>query len=45
LAAFPKPVWFPSHATLRSTGRALFDFDSAPSWLKVGKVGFHAARA
>jgi hypothetical protein len=45
LASFPKPVWFPTHRTSASTGRALFEFDSGPSLLKVAKVGLHAARA
>lgn len=45
LAAFPKPVWYPSYKTLKNTGRALFEFDSDPSLLRAGKVGLHAARA
>jgi hypothetical protein len=35
LKPMPKPVYFPSHATLERLGRRLVDFEGAPSWLKV----------
>jgi aldehyde dehydrogenase (NAD(P)+) len=45
LRAFPTPVYFPGHRSLRELGRALVDFEAAPSALGFAKVGYHAVRA
>ena len=45
LRAFPTPVYFPGHRSLRQLGRALLDFEAAPSALRFAKVGYFAVRA
>jgi hypothetical protein len=35
LKPMPKPVYFPTHRTLRQLGQKLVSFEAAPSWLKV----------
>ncbi|HEY4104514.1 MAG TPA: aldehyde dehydrogenase family protein [Polyangiaceae bacterium] len=45
LRAFPTPVYFPGHRSLRELGRALFDFEAKPSALGFAKVGYFAAVA
>jgi len=45
LRAFPTPVYFPGHRSLRELGRALLDFEAAPSALGFAKVGYFAVRA
>jgi aldehyde dehydrogenase (NAD(P)+) len=45
LRAFPAPVYFPGHRALQHLGRALVDFEAAPSALGLAKVGYFAVRA
>lgn len=45
LRAFPTPVYFPGHRSLRRLGRALLDFEAAPSALGFAKVAYYAVRA
>jgi len=45
LRAFPAPPYFPSHRTLQHLGRALADFENAPSAARLAKVGYFAVRA
>jgi aldehyde dehydrogenase (NAD(P)+) len=45
LRAFPPPAYFPGHRTLHHLGRALVDFEAAPSALGLAKVGYFAVRA
>jgi aldehyde dehydrogenase (NAD(P)+) len=45
LRSFPTPVYFPGHRALRELGRALLDFEAAPSALGFAKVGYFAVRA
>lgn len=45
LRAFPAPPYFPGHRSLRQLGRALADFEAAPSAFGLGKVGYFAVRA
>jgi hypothetical protein len=35
LAAFPKPLWFPTHRTAGALGRKLVSFEAAPGWSKL----------
>ena len=45
LRTFPAPPYFPGHRTLHQLGRALVDFEAAPSAAGLAKVGYFAARA
>jgi aldehyde dehydrogenase (NAD(P)+) len=45
LRAFPTPVYFPGHRSLRQLGRALLDFEASPSALGFARVGYFAVRA
>src|SRR5450432_66795 len=45
LRAFPTPVYFPGHRSLRELGRALLDFEASPSALGFARVGYFAVRA
>ncbi|HWZ90682.1 MAG TPA: aldehyde dehydrogenase family protein [Polyangiaceae bacterium] len=45
LRAFPTPVYFPGHRSLRDLGRALLDFEASPSALGFARVGYFAVRA
>jgi len=45
LRAFPAPPYFPGHRSLHLLGRALVDFEAAPSALGLAKVGYFAVRA
>jgi acyl-CoA reductase-like NAD-dependent aldehyde dehydrogenase len=45
LRAFPAPPYFPGHRSLHLLGRALVDFEAAPSALGLTKVGYFAVRA
>jgi len=45
LRAFPTPVYFPGHRALRQLGRALLDFEAAPSVSSFARVGYFAVRA
>ncbi|HEY0464028.1 MAG TPA: hypothetical protein VGC79_07460, partial [Polyangiaceae bacterium] len=45
LLAFPAPPYFPGHRSLQLLGRALADFEAAPSALGLAKVGYFAVRA
>lgn len=43
--AWPKPLWFPDHSTLRQVGRQLARFEAAPSWRRLPALAAAAARA
>jgi acyl-CoA reductase-like NAD-dependent aldehyde dehydrogenase len=45
LRAFPAPPYFPGHRSLQLLGRALADFEAAPSATGLAKVGYFAVRA
>jgi len=45
LRAFPAPPYFPGHRSLQLLGRALADFEAAPSASGLAKVGYFAVRA
>ena len=45
LRAFPAPPYFPGHRSLHLLGRALADFEAAPSAGGLAKVGYFAVRA
>jgi aldehyde dehydrogenase (NAD(P)+) len=45
LRVFPAPAYFPGHRSLHRLGRALVDFEGAPSALGFAKVGYFAVRA
>jgi len=45
LRAFPVPPYFPGHRSLHLLGRAMLDFEAAPSALGLAKVGYFAVRA
>jgi len=45
LRAFPAPPYFPGHRSLHLLGRALADFEAAPSTVGLAKVGYFAVRA
>jgi hypothetical protein len=45
LRAFPVPPYFPGHRSLHLLGRALADFEAAPSAAGLAKVGYFAVRA
>jgi aldehyde dehydrogenase (NAD(P)+) len=45
LRAFPAPPYFPGHRSLHLLGRALADFEAAPSALGLAKVGYFAVRS
>lgn len=45
LRAFPAPPYFPGHRSLHRLGRALADFEAAPSAAGLAKVGYFAVRA
>jgi len=45
LRAFPTPPYFPGHRSLRQLGRALLDFEAAPSAIGLARVGYFAVRA
>lgn len=45
LRAFPAPPYFPGHRSLHLLGRALADFEAAPSTGGLAKVGYFAVRA
>jgi len=45
LRAFPVPPYFPGHRTLQHLGRALADFEAAPSAVGLAKLGYFAVRA
>lgn len=45
LRAFPAPPYFPGHRSLHLLGRALADFEAAPSTAGLAKVGYFAVRA
>ncbi len=45
LRAFPAPPYFPGHRSLHLLGRALVDFEAAPSALGLARVGYFAVRA
>jgi len=45
LRAFPVPPYFPGHRSLHLLGRALLDFEAAPSAVGLAKVGYFAVRA
>ncbi len=44
LRAFPAPPYFPGHRSLHHLGRALVDFEAAPSALGLARVGYFALR-
>jgi hypothetical protein len=45
LRAFPAPPYFPGHRSLHLLGRALGDFEAAPSATGLARVGYFAVRA
>jgi len=45
LRAFPVPPFYPGHRSLHLLGRALADFEAAPSATGLAKVGYFAVRA
>ena len=45
LRAFPAPPYLPGHRSLHLLGRALADFEAAPSAQGLAKVGYFAVRA
>lgn len=45
LLAFPAPPYFPGHRSLQHLGRALADFEAAPSAAGLAKVGYFAVRS
>ncbi len=45
LRAFPTPPYFPGHRSLHLLGRALADFEAAPSAAGLAKVGYFAVRS
>lgn len=45
LRSFPPPPYFPGHRSLQHLGRALADFEAAPSATGLAKVGYFALRA
>jgi aldehyde dehydrogenase (NAD(P)+) len=45
LRAFPAPAYFPGHRSLQHLGRALVDFEAAPSALGLAKVAYFAVRS
>ncbi len=45
LRAFPAPAYFPGHRSLHLLGRALCDFEAAPSALGFAKVSYFAVRS
>ncbi|MEO6603457.1 MAG: aldehyde dehydrogenase, partial [Polyangiaceae bacterium] len=45
LRAFPVPTYFPGHRSFHLLGRALVDFEAAPSAVGLAKVGYFAVRA
>ena len=45
LRAFPAPPYFPGHRSLHLLGRALADFEAAPSALGLARVSYFAVRA
>ena len=45
LRAFPAPPYFPGHRSLHLLGRALADFEAAPSAAGLAKVGYFAVRS
>ncbi len=45
LRAFPAPAYFPGHRSLHRLGRALADFEAAPSASGLAKVSYFAVRA
>jgi len=45
LRAFPAPPYLPNHRSLHRLGRALADFEAAPSAGGLAKVGYFAVRA
>lgn len=45
LRAFPAPPYFPGHRSLHLLGRALADFEAAPSAAGLARVGYFAVRA
>jgi len=45
LRVFPAPPYFPGHRSLHLLGRALADFEAAPSASGLAKVGYFAVRA
>jgi acyl-CoA reductase-like NAD-dependent aldehyde dehydrogenase len=45
LRAFPAPIYFPGHRSLQHLGRALVDFEAAPSARGFAKVGYFAVRS
>jgi hypothetical protein len=45
LRAFPAPPYFPGHRSLHLLGRALADFEAAPSAVGLAKVGYFAVRS
>ena len=45
LRVFPVPPYFPRHRTLQHLGRALADFEAAPSAVGLAKLGYFAVRA
>jgi aldehyde dehydrogenase (NAD(P)+) len=45
LRALPVPPYFPGHRSLHLLGRALADFEAAPSAVGLAKVGYFAVRA
>jgi aldehyde dehydrogenase (NAD(P)+) len=45
LRAFPVPLYFPGHRSLQRLGRALADFEAAPSASGLAKVGYFAVRS
>ncbi len=42
LKAIPKPIYFPTHKTLRTLGEKLVTFEASTSWLKVPSLAFTA---
>lgn len=44
LRAFPKPAYFPGHRSLDRLGRAIVNFERAPSWLKVPSIALAGLR-
>jgi aldehyde dehydrogenase (NAD(P)+) len=45
LRAFPAPPYFPGHRSLHLLGRALANFEAAPSALGLAQVGYFAVRS
>ena len=45
IGGFPAPAYFPGHRSLHLLGRALVDFEAAPSALGLAKVGYFAVRS